>query len=582
MSCPSLCRPSGVASSAGRRRRRVRAVAIRHAQAQALAVRKFLQHDAITQRDDGYEARLDVSPMPQPHLPTTAEVTPAGAAEARPCPAGEPRPMASDMAADDSVATFLEAFRAGYGAKWGPVFVDFGLELVEDLREALPGELSQLEDRLAAAGASPVHIRKMRQALSALRGEEAEGAPAATPATTGRPLAASPVAPPPAAPPRAPERAPDPYEGVSPELAAILRRRAELLEQPQPSRLTTLSPADLPGVGPPPAHAPPFFVERSLPPPPPYDEAEGGSDSTVDSTEFAYLRSLGARIPHRAGPSFEDRPGGVPQLAERQGADPEAGGVPQLAHSQGANPEASEEEGDLRPPHAELWDPACLTADCCSDNLAGSQQAELKHGCVSMLATMDSSTPAPADKLIGTDAPLGVAQGSDLTIGETVEIFGLSGAKELNGRRGTIVTFVKDRQRVGVRLVGDEETKAVKPANVKRLEASRPQPIAKVYVTGWAHILAYHASCDLCQDHSAGRRFAVGKELAAEIACGRLALMAITRFFFQDGSREARASEANQRIADAIAAQGGIEAARAAIEAQYAAAGLPPPRLARR
>ena len=58
--------------------------------------------------------------------------------------------------------------------------------------------LSQLEERLAAAGASPVHVRKMRQALWALRGKEAKGAPAAARAPAGRPLAASPVVPPPA------------------------------------------------------------------------------------------------------------------------------------------------------------------------------------------------------------------------------------------------------------------------------------------------------------------------------------------------------------------------------------------------
>ena len=489
----------------------------------------------------------------------TAAVTPAGAAEPEQCPAGEPRPMAprhcEDMVAEDSVATFLEALRAGYGAEWGPAFVDFGLELVEDAWEALPDELSQLEDRLAAAGASPVHIRKMRQALSALRGKGAEGSPAATPATTGRQLAASPVS------PASPERAPDPSEGVSPELPAVLRRRAELLEQQLPLRLTTLSPADLPAVVPPPAHAPPFIAEPSLPPPPQSDEADedpdvasdtsNESDSTVDSPEFAYPRSLGERIPQSA----------------------------------------------------ELWDPACLTADRCSDNFAVSQQAELQHGCVSMLATMNVTTSALVGQPIGSDTLSGVAHGPDPTIGDTVEIYGLSGAKELNGRCGTIVAFVQDKQRFGVRLAGGEETKAVKPANVKRLTASRPQPINKVYVAGWAHILAYHASCELYQDHSASYRVAAGKELAVELACGRLALMAISRFLFQDGptrapwssrshctaatphaggSREARDSEANQRIADAIAAQGGIEAARAAMAAQYTAAGLPPPRLARR
>uniref|UniRef100_A0A7S1W0F9 Protein-S-isoprenylcysteine O-methyltransferase n=1 Tax=Alexandrium catenella TaxID=2925 RepID=A0A7S1W0F9_ALECA len=52
-----------------------------------------------------------------------------------------------------------------------------------------------------------------------------------------------------------------------------------------------------------------------------------------------------------------------------------------------------------------------------------------------------------------------------------VEVHGLQGAKELNGRRGRIVAFVEETQRFGVKLEGEEETKAVKPANLKRLEA---------------------------------------------------------------------------------------------------------------
>ena len=42
--------------------------------------------------------------------------------------------------------------------------------------------------------------------------------------------------------------------------------------------------------------------------------------------------------------------------------------------------------------------------------------------------------------------------------------------QELNGRRGTIVTFVRDTQRFGVKLDGDGVTKAVKSAHLKRLE----------------------------------------------------------------------------------------------------------------
>merc|ERR1711985_57965 len=68
---------------------------------------------------------------------------------------------------------------------------------------------------------------------------------------------------------------------------------------------------------------------------------------------------------------------------------------------------------------------------------------------------------------------------------------------------------------------------------------------------GWAQIAAYAAYCELSQDQSAGTPAAAGdfgfkvltssdpaekqKKLAAEIANGRLAMMAIIGMFFQDG-----------------------------------------------
>ncbi|CAK0838638.1 unnamed protein product, partial [Prorocentrum cordatum] len=133
-----------------------------------------------------------------------------------------PRAMAArgiaDMSAEDSVGTFLEALRAGYGAKWGPVFEGFGLELVEDLLEAPADELAQLEDRLAAAGAGPAHIRKMRQAIGALRGEDPAAAgpsPPPAPAAARVPAAAGGA-------PRAQEptlaTAPNPFDSPRPEV----------------------------------------------------------------------------------------------------------------------------------------------------------------------------------------------------------------------------------------------------------------------------------------------------------------------------------------------------------------------------
>merc|ERR1712187_212852 len=75
--------------------------------------------------------------------------------------------------------------------------------------------------------------------------------------------------------------------------------------------------------------------------------------------------------------------------------------------------------------------------------------------------------------------------------------------------------------------------------------------IPKVPAAGWAQILAYGAFCELSQDQSPGTSAASGDfgwklltssdpealkgKLSAEIANGRLAMMAIIGMFFQDG-----------------------------------------------
>mmetsp|Transcript_74011 Transcript_74011/g.176157 ORF Transcript_74011/g.176157 Transcript_74011/m.176157 type:complete len:679 (+) Transcript_74011:122-2158(+) len=58
---------------------------------------------------------------------------------------------------------------------------------------------------------------------------------------------------------------------------------------------------------------------------------------------------------------------------------------------------------------------------------------------------------------------------SELQVGSKVEIFGLQGAPELNGRQGCIIKFVEETQRFGVRLEGDDSMKSVKPANLRRV-----------------------------------------------------------------------------------------------------------------
>merc|ERR1719464_2463158 len=75
--------------------------------------------------------------------------------------------------------------------------------------------------------------------------------------------------------------------------------------------------------------------------------------------------------------------------------------------------------------------------------------------------------------------------------------------------------------------------------------------ISKVPAAGWAQIVAYGAYCELSQDQSAGTPASKGdfgfkvltssdpaektKKLSAELANGRLAMMAIIGMFFQDG-----------------------------------------------
>merc|ERR1711933_221744 len=75
--------------------------------------------------------------------------------------------------------------------------------------------------------------------------------------------------------------------------------------------------------------------------------------------------------------------------------------------------------------------------------------------------------------------------------------------------------------------------------------------ISKVPAAGWGQILAYGALCELSQDQSAGTPAASDdfgfkvltssdpaektKKLSAELANGRLAMMAIIGMFFQDG-----------------------------------------------
>jgi light-harvesting complex I chlorophyll a/b binding protein 1 len=141
------------------------------------------------------------------------------------------------------------------------------------------------------------------------------------------------------------------------------------------------------------------------------------------------------------------------------------------------------------------WDPVGLAADGNSETFKRRRQTELKHGRIAMLATMGYITPEVAGKFPGYLSPSAGLKFSDIPNGLAA--------------------------------------------------------ISKVPAAGWAQIVAYMAYCEVSQDQSAGTPGAAGdfgwkvltspdpaekqKKLSAELANGRLAMMAIIGMFFQDG-----------------------------------------------
>ena len=63
-----------------------------------------------------------------------------------------------------------------------------------------------------------------------------------------------------------------------------------------------------------------------------------------------------------------------------------------------------------------------------------------------------------------------------LQVGDRVEIQGLQGSPGLNGRRGSIVSFVKATSRFEVRLEGEAATKGVKAANLRKVGVPKYYP----------------------------------------------------------------------------------------------------------
>eukprot|EP00441_Pelagodinium_beii_P036796 CAMPEP_0197631210 /NCGR_PEP_ID=MMETSP1338-20131121/8452_1 /TAXON_ID=43686 ORGANISM="Pelagodinium beii, Strain RCC1491" /NCGR_SAMPLE_ID=MMETSP1338 /ASSEMBLY_ACC=CAM_ASM_000754 /LENGTH=423 /DNA_ID=CAMNT_0043202621 /DNA_START=70 /DNA_END=1337 /DNA_ORIENTATION=+ len=142
-----------------------------------------------------------------------------------------------------------------------------------------------------------------------------------------------------------------------------------------------------------------------------------------------------------------------------------------------------------------FWDPLGYTADGNLENFARRRQTELKHGRIAMLATMGYITPEITGKFSGFLSPSKGLRFEDIPNGLAA--------------------------------------------------------VSKVPASGWAQVIAYCAYCEVSQDQSPGTPASKGefgftvltasdpaekaKKLSAELANGRLAMMAIIGMFFQDG-----------------------------------------------
>merc|ERR1719247_1246835 len=234
------------------------------------------------------------------------------------------------------------------------------------------------------------------------------------------------------------------------------------------------------------------------------------------------------------------------------------------------------------------WDPMGLAKDGNADEFRRRREVELKHGRVSMWAAVGYIVPeyfrwpgycSPSEGLKFADIPNGLGALSKLSGNGLLQIFLFCGFLETNYFKQDPNRGAGDFENAGVLGVPGRRQTEIKHGRVSMLacmgyitpELTGKLPgylspsmglkfadipnglgaISKVPLAGWGQILAYGAFCELSQDQSPGTPGAKGdfgfkvltssdpaekeKKLAAEIANGRLAMMAIIGMFFQDG-----------------------------------------------
>ena len=73
--------------------------------------------------------------------------------------------------ASESVREWLDAeVKAGYGAKFASAFEEVGIEDTSDLQDMDDELMSTLDQELLAAGAKPMHVKKIKAAIEGVAG----------------------------------------------------------------------------------------------------------------------------------------------------------------------------------------------------------------------------------------------------------------------------------------------------------------------------------------------------------------------------------------------------------------------------